>query len=253
MAPSQGVSPLFPAFHIKAAFHRPSPSFDLPFDLPFPVPSLQLTYSLLCMGLDVMSRYGPRRVHHDAMASCSLTVSSDSPPSMSDALSPAKSLTPQRKHHKLLKDGSEVWSEDVEKIFVEGSSIVLLFGSLVLNCLRTSGLREYWESPWATYSRGRSRWRNQFLVDHLKKYGIERSKKQVASHIQVLRNMWREQPGSSLTIRERSLPRLTYFHNRVPFGRGRGGALHGERSLGIPEECTKGFRQSSFFTFYAKA
>ncbi|CAL1704832.1 unnamed protein product [Somion occarium] len=94
---------------------------------------------------------------------------------MSDALSPAKSLTPQRKHHKLLKDGSEVWSEDVEKIFVEG-------------------LREYWESPWATYSRGRSRWRNQFLVDHLKKYGIERSKKQVASHIQVLRNMWREQP-----------------------------------------------------------
>ena len=33
-----------------------------------------------------------------------------------------KSLTPQRKHHKLLKDGSEVWSEDVEKIFVQGAS-----------------------------------------------------------------------------------------------------------------------------------
>ncbi|KAH8099476.1 hypothetical protein BXZ70DRAFT_907892 [Cristinia sonorae] len=86
-----------------------------------------------------------------------------------------KSLTPQRKHHKLLKDGSEVWSEDVENIFVQG-------------------LKEYWESPWATYSRGRSRWRNQFLVDHLKKHGIERTKKQVASHIQVLRNMWRGSP-----------------------------------------------------------
>ena len=31
-----------------------------------------------------------------------------------------KSLTPQRKHHKLLKDGSEVWSEEVEKVFVQG-------------------------------------------------------------------------------------------------------------------------------------
>ncbi|KAM5535231.1 hypothetical protein V8D89_011167 [Ganoderma adspersum] len=84
-------------------------------------------------------------------------------------------LTPARKHHKLLKDGSEVWSKEVEKIFVEG-------------------LRLYWQSPWATYSRGRSRWRNQFLVDHLKAAGIERTKKQVASHIQVLRNMWRGQP-----------------------------------------------------------
>ncbi|GBE82224.1 hypothetical protein SCP_0406070 [Sparassis crispa] len=88
---------------------------------------------------------------------------------------PKKSLTPLRKHHKLLKDGSEVWSHDVEEIFVEG-------------------LHKYWESPWATYSRGRSRWRNQFLVDHLKKAGILRSKKQVASHIQVLRNMWRGEP-----------------------------------------------------------
>ncbi|EPT05998.1 hypothetical protein FOMPIDRAFT_1154652 [Fomitopsis schrenkii] len=86
-----------------------------------------------------------------------------------------KSLTPQRKHHKLLKDGREVWSQEVEQIFVDG-------------------LHKYWESPWATYSRGRSRWRNQFMVDHLKKHGIERSKKQVASHIQVLRNMWRGEP-----------------------------------------------------------
>ncbi|KIJ69428.1 hypothetical protein HYDPIDRAFT_51293, partial [Hydnomerulius pinastri MD-312] len=87
--------------------------------------------------------------------------------------SSTKSLTPQRKHRKLLKDGSsEVWPEEIERIFVQG-------------------LREYWESPWATYSRGRSRWRNQFLVDYLQKNGIDRSKKQVASHIQVLRNMWK--------------------------------------------------------------
>ncbi|KAH7889729.1 hypothetical protein F5I97DRAFT_1801027 [Phlebopus sp. FC_14] len=87
-----------------------------------------------------------------------------------------KSLTPQRKHRKLLKDGSsEVWPEEIERIFVQG-------------------LREYWESPWATYSRGRSRWRNQFLVDYLQKAGVDRSKKQVASHIQVLRNMWKGEP-----------------------------------------------------------
>ncbi|KIK95891.1 hypothetical protein PAXRUDRAFT_826554 [Paxillus rubicundulus Ve08.2h10] len=93
-----------------------------------------------------------------------------------DPDSSAKSLTPQRKHRKLLKDGSsEVWPEDIERIFVQG-------------------LREYWESPWATYSRGRSRWRNQFLVDYLQKNGIDRSKKQVASHIQVLRNMWKGEP-----------------------------------------------------------
>jgi hypothetical protein len=93
------------------------------------------------------------------------------------------SITPQRKHRKLLKDGSgtEVWPESIEKIFVQG-------------------LKEYWESPYATYSqsRGRSRWRNQFLVDYLGKHGIERSKKQVASHIQVLRNMWKGEPGTLL-------------------------------------------------------
>lgn len=89
---------------------------------------------------------------------------------------PTKTLTPQRKHRKLLKDGSsEVWPEDIERIFVKG-------------------LREYWDSPWATFSRGRSRWRNQFLVDYLQKHGVDRSKKQVASHIQVLRNMWKGEP-----------------------------------------------------------
>ncbi|KAJ6502584.1 hypothetical protein C8R45DRAFT_818884 [Mycena sanguinolenta] len=89
----------------------------------------------------------------------------------------SKTLTPQRKHRKLLKDGSgtPVWPEAIEAHFVQG-------------------LREYWDSPWATYSRGRSRWRNQFLVDYLQSLGITRSKKQVASHIQVLRNMWKGEP-----------------------------------------------------------
>lgn len=90
--------------------------------------------------------------------------------------STTKTLTPQRKHRKLLKDGSsEVWPESIETIFVEG-------------------LRRYWQSPWATYSRGRSRWRNQYLVEYLHKAGVERTKKQVASHIQVLRNMWKGEP-----------------------------------------------------------
>ncbi|KAK1232240.1 hypothetical protein PQX77_004614 [Marasmius sp. AFHP31] len=90
---------------------------------------------------------------------------------------PKSSLTPQRKHRKLLKDGSgsEVWPEHIEAIFVDG-------------------LRAYWDSPWATYSGGRSRWRNQYLVEYLQGKGITRSKKQVASHLQVLRNMWKGEP-----------------------------------------------------------
>ena len=60
-----------------------------------------------------------------------------------------------------------------------------------------AGLRKYWESPYATLSQScdRSRWRNQFLVDYLKSTGVERSKKQVASHIQVLRNLWKGKEG----------------------------------------------------------
>ncbi|KAJ7774664.1 hypothetical protein DFH07DRAFT_107813 [Mycena maculata] len=100
---------------------------------------------------------------------------------MDDPQQSPKTLTPQRKHRKLLKDGSgtAVWPESVESVFVQG-------------------LREYWDSPWATYSRGRSRWRNQFLVDYLQNLGIVRSKKQVASHIQVLRNMWKGEPEYQL-------------------------------------------------------
>ncbi|KAJ7063269.1 hypothetical protein C8F01DRAFT_985409 [Mycena amicta] len=93
----------------------------------------------------------------------------------------SKTLTPQRKHRKLLKDGSgtAVWPENVEQIFVQG-------------------LRDYLDSPWASYSKGRSRWRNQYLVDYLATMGIVRSKKQVASHIQVLRNMWKGEPEYNL-------------------------------------------------------
>ncbi|KAH8117470.1 hypothetical protein DFH11DRAFT_1724466 [Phellopilus nigrolimitatus] len=90
------------------------------------------------------------------------------------------SSLPQRRHRKMLKDGtSEVWPQDAEDVFLDG-------------------LREYWNSPWANFSRGRSRWRNQYLVDFLKKKGVERSKKQVASHIQVLRNMWKGHPEFTL-------------------------------------------------------
>ncbi|OJA21601.1 hypothetical protein AZE42_01677 [Rhizopogon vesiculosus] len=122
-----------------------------------------------------------------------------------DSSSP-RTLTPQRKHRKLLKDGSsEVWPEDVERIFVQG-------------------LREYWESPWATYSRGRSRWRNQFLVEYLQRAGVDRSKKQVASHIQVLRNMWKgeqeyhlvaggEELLDSGLIKAEELPDTHLFHD----------------------------------------
>jgi hypothetical protein len=122
---------------------------------------------------------------------------SRSDPRASPSPSGQRTLTPQRKHRKMLKDGtSEVWPESVEKIFVNGETIPFIIAcpSYLYVCV-TSGLRQYWESPWATYSRGRSRWRNQFLVDYLKDQGIERSKKQVASHIQVLRNMWKGEKG----------------------------------------------------------
>ncbi|KAF9260145.1 hypothetical protein L218DRAFT_621338 [Marasmius fiardii PR-910] len=93
---------------------------------------------------------------------------------LASSMSPAKrTLIPQRKHHKLLKDGSD--SEAIDRVFTEG-------------------LKAYWNSPWASCSGGRSRWRNQYLVEFLQQRGIERSKKQVASHLQVLRNMWKGEP-----------------------------------------------------------
>jgi hypothetical protein len=109
----------------------------------------------------------------------------------------SKTLTPKRKHRKMLKDGtSEVWPEDVEQVFVEGAH-------LPLSCPPTAadqslpGLRQYWKSPYATFSSGRSRWRNAYLVEYLQKAGVTRTKKQVASHIQVLRNMWKGESGES--------------------------------------------------------
>lgn len=36
------------------------------------------------------------------------------------------------------------------------------------------------------------------MVEYLQRAGIDRSKKQVASHIQVLRNMWKGEPGQYL-------------------------------------------------------
>ncbi|KAF7304854.1 TEA domain-containing protein [Mycena kentingensis (nom. inval.)] len=104
------------------------------------------------------------------------------PQPIADTQAIFKSITPLRKHRKLLRDGSggAVWPENVEEIFLQG-------------------LREYWESPWATYSgRGRSRYRNQYLVDYLASQNIQRTKKQVASHIQVLRNMLKGEPEYNL-------------------------------------------------------
>ena len=114
----------------------------------------------------------------------------------------AMSLAPQRKHRKFLRDGArEFWPESVEKVFVEGPC----GGRYPSNSLElyvmpsVSGLRQYWKSPWATYSHGRRRCRNKFLVDYLKEAGIERSTKQVASHVQVLRNRWKGEKGMSRT------------------------------------------------------
>ena len=46
---------------------------------------------------------------------------------------PQKTLTPQRKHRKLLKSGQgEVWSEEVEKVFVEGSRPFFFLLSIIL-------------------------------------------------------------------------------------------------------------------------
>ena len=109
-------------------------------------------------------------------------------------------IIPQRKHRKLLKDGSgtEVWPESIEQVFIQGAPLIEYIALIYIYIyLLHKGLRDYWNSPYAVYSqsRGRSRWRNQFLVDYLHKQGIKRSKKQVASHIQVLRNMWKGAPG----------------------------------------------------------
>ncbi|KAJ8095175.1 hypothetical protein PM082_010397 [Marasmius tenuissimus] len=80
---------------------------------------------------------------------------------------------PVHAHRKFLGYGSgsdEAWPEHIQAIFVDGLK------------------------AWARLSGGRSRWRNQYLVEYLHEKGITRSNKQVASHLHVLRHMWRGEP-----------------------------------------------------------
>lgn len=67
-----------------------------------------------------------------------------SPPTMKKESSPSDSLTPQRKHRKLLKDGSgtEVWPEAIEKTFVQGMSfsMSLFFSTLPHSFVRSQGI-----------------------------------------------------------------------------------------------------------------
>ncbi|KAF4564946.1 TEC1 family protein [Pleurotus pulmonarius] len=108
------------------------------------------------------------------------------PPARSFKHPKQKSLTPRRKHWKTGSNGMEVWPEHIEEVFVQG-------------------LREYRDSPLAAHSFGRSKFRNQILVEHLARAGITRSKKQVASHIQVLRSMWKGTPEFYLVSNNREL------------------------------------------------
>jgi hypothetical protein len=159
-------------------------------------------------------------------ASSAATSASASSDNASPSILPASpsdashaSVTPSRKHRKMLKDGtSEVWPEYLERIFVEGAtrhaSCLTQRAYSLATCPSSPlfprpppGLHAYWQSPWASYTKGRSRWRNQFLVDYLHNAGIIRSKKQVASHIQVLRNMWKGQQGA------RPRPRVFHIHH----------------------------------------
>ena len=75
------------------------------------------------MGREVASAFR-RRKHALPAADPSLRPSLSPYSSSMESLPDAPDhLTPARKHHKLLKDGSEVWSKDVEKIFVEGAPL----------------------------------------------------------------------------------------------------------------------------------
>ncbi|KAE9390799.1 hypothetical protein BT96DRAFT_747652, partial [Gymnopus androsaceus JB14] len=82
-----------------------------------------------------------------------------------------------RKHYKLSKDGSgsAVWPKFIEKIFIEGISL------------------DYSAKASESPKKCCSRLRNTFLVQHLARHGVNRSRKQVASHLQVLKNMWKDE------------------------------------------------------------
>ncbi|KAF8188422.1 hypothetical protein BJ912DRAFT_926441 [Pholiota molesta] len=89
------------------------------------------------------------------------------------------SITPQRKHRNSSRTAvAQKYGPKASRRSLSRSVFYYPSIAPVLNF--HPGLREYWESPYAAYSqsRGRSRWRNQFLVDYLHKQGIDRSKKQ---------------------------------------------------------------------------
>ena len=73
------------------------------------------------MGREVASAYR-RRKYTTSVSPFPSRTSSATNSSMESLPDAPENLTPARKHHKLLKDGSEVWSKEVEKIFVEGQS-----------------------------------------------------------------------------------------------------------------------------------
>ena len=72
------------------------------------------------MGREVASAYRRRKYTFASVSPTRLPAPSPYSSSMESLPDKPDNLTPARKHHKLLKDGSEVWSKDVEKIFVEG-------------------------------------------------------------------------------------------------------------------------------------
>ncbi|KAJ7456398.1 hypothetical protein B0H11DRAFT_2321742 [Mycena galericulata] len=63
-----------------------------------------------------------------------------------------------------------------------------------------AGLRAYWGAPYATHTLGRSGI-NQFIVGYLQGHGIIRTKEQVASRMQVLRERMRKSARSHLAER----------------------------------------------------
>ncbi|KAJ7508093.1 hypothetical protein B0H11DRAFT_2185142 [Mycena galericulata] len=72
-----------------------------------------------------------------------------------------------------------VWPRDVQYAFLQSHR-------LALECLRA-----YWGAPYATHTLGRSGI-NQFIVGYLQGHGIIRTKEQVASRMQVLRERMRK-------------------------------------------------------------
>ncbi|KAJ7829097.1 hypothetical protein B0H14DRAFT_3144090 [Mycena olivaceomarginata] len=75
-----------------------------------------------------------------------------------------------------------VWSKEIQYAFVQGPR------------LHFDGLQAYWDAPFATHTLGRSGL-DQFIVEYLQGLDIVRTKKQVASRMQVLRERMRKSVG----------------------------------------------------------